>query len=93
MGLCLSLVAGIHCGEVVAGEIGDQRRQIVFVGDVVNTAARIEAQAKAQGRGLMVSEALFSRADLPTGVVATQLGNFPLKGKADPVELLEINRG
>jgi hypothetical protein len=30
-------------GTVTAGEIGDLRKQIVFVGDILNTAARLEA--------------------------------------------------
>ncbi|MGB7301200.1 MAG: adenylate/guanylate cyclase domain-containing protein [Burkholderiaceae bacterium] len=81
--------SGIHCGEVIAGEIGDQRKQIVFVGDVVNTASRIQAQARAHGRGLMLSETLLSRIELPVGVQAKELGMIALKGKVEPVELFE----
>jgi adenylate cyclase len=81
---------GIHCGEVVAGEIGDQRRQIVFVGDAVNTAARIEAQAKANERSLLVSGVYLSRTELPANIRADALGKIALKGKAEPVELFEL---
>lgn len=81
--------SGMHCGKVVAGEIGDQRRQIVFVGDVVNTAARIEAHARAQGRKLLLSETLVSRIELPVEVQVKELGMIALKGKAEPVELFE----
>ena len=33
---------GLRGGTVTAGEIGDLRQQIVFVGDILNTAARLE---------------------------------------------------
>ena len=45
-----SFRTGIHSGRVVAGEIGDRRKQIVFVGDVVNTASRVQAEAKARDK-------------------------------------------
>jgi class 3 adenylate cyclase len=35
----------LHGGTVTAGELGDLRQQIVFVGDILNTAARLEEYA------------------------------------------------
>ncbi len=81
---------GIHCGNVVAGEIGEQRRQIVFVGDAVNTAARIEAEARANQRPLMVSGVYLNRTALPDRTHAKALGKIALRGKAAPVELFEV---
>jgi adenylate cyclase len=40
---------GLHGGTVTAGELGDLRQQIVFVGDILNTAARLEEYAKRGG--------------------------------------------
>jgi adenylate cyclase len=37
---------GLRGGIVTAGELGDLRRQIVFVADILNTAARLEEYAK-----------------------------------------------
>jgi adenylate cyclase len=34
--------AGLHCGSVVTGEMGSVKKEIVFLGDTVNTAARIQ---------------------------------------------------
>ena len=83
---------GIHCGRVVAGEIGDQRKQVVFVGDVVNTAARMEAEARARGKNLVVSGTLLSQIELPPGLLARPLGAVKPKGKEVMVELFEIVR-
>ena len=38
---------GLHGGPVVASECGDHKQEIVYFGDTVNTAARIEQQCKA----------------------------------------------
>jgi adenylate cyclase len=83
---------GIHCGRVVAGEIGDQRRQIVFVGDVVNTASRAEAEARARELGLVVTGTLLAQADLPPGIEARPLGAIRPKGKQQALDLFEVAR-
>ena len=41
-GLVPSFKAGIHIGKVTTGEIGKIKRDIIFTGDVLNTAARIQ---------------------------------------------------
>jgi adenylate cyclase len=76
---------GLHGGPVTAGELGDLRQQIVFVGDILNTAARLEEYAKRTGLDLVVSGALLERLVLPPGVQATRCGELALRGKAAPV--------
>jgi adenylate cyclase len=73
--------AGLHGGTVTAGELGDLRRQIVFVGDILNTAARLEEYAKRTGRDLVVSGSLLGRLELPPGVEARLCGELTLRGK------------
>lgn len=87
-----SFRTGVHCGRVVAGEIGDQRKQIVFVGDVVNTASRAEAEARARGMGLIVTGTLLAQIDLPAGIDARPLGAIRPKGKQQAMELFEVVR-
>jgi adenylate cyclase len=77
--------AGLHGGTVTAGELGDLRRQIVFVGDILNTAARLEAYAKRSGLDLVVSGSLLGRLELPPGVTARLCGELTLRGKEAPV--------
>ena len=91
-GTAPSFRTGIHCGRVVAGEIGEQRKQIVFVGDVVNTASRAEAEARARQRSLIVTGDLFAQIDLPPGIEARALGAVQPKGKEQAIELFEVIR-
>src|SRR5215468_11066941 len=83
---------GLHGGPVTGGELGDLRRQIVFVGDILNTAARLEEYAKRMNLGLVVSGALLERLALPDGVRAARCGELALRGKdarVDPYILPE----
>lgn len=71
---------GLHGGSVTAGELGDLRQQIVFVGDILNTAARLEEHAKREGLALVASEAIVGRLALPAGLAARPCGALALRG-------------
>ena len=77
---------GLHGGTVTAGELGDLRQQIVFVGDILNTAARLEEYAKRTGLDLVVSGTLLQRLALPLGIQASRCGELELRGKGARVE-------
>jgi adenylate cyclase len=72
---------GLHGGTVTGGELGDLRQQIVFVGDILNTAARLEEYAKRSSLDLVVSGALLERLALPAGIIAARCGELVLRGK------------
>lgn len=48
--------SGIHVGPAIVGELGDWKREIAFMGDVLNTTARIQGACKKAGTWLLVSE-------------------------------------
>jgi adenylate cyclase len=81
---------GLHGGTVTGGELGDLRQQIVFVGDILNTAARLEEYAKRTGLDLVVSGALLQRLTLPPGIEATRCGELELRGKEAPVAAFSL---
>jgi adenylate cyclase len=83
--------AGLHGGMVTAGELGDLRRQIVFVGDILNTAARLEEYAKRTGLDLVVSDSLLRRLELPPGIEARHCGELDLRGKEAPVAAYSLS--
>jgi class 3 adenylate cyclase len=72
---------GLHGGTVTAGEIGDLRKQIVFVGDILNTAARLEEHAKRTGLDLVASQTVLALMELPSHVGTTRCGELSLRGK------------
>jgi len=48
---CRAFRAGLHGGTVTAGELGDLRRQIVFVGDILDTAVELPPGVEARRCG------------------------------------------
>jgi adenylate cyclase len=83
----LGIGIGINYGEVIAGNIGtEQAMDYTVIGDVVNTAQRVESIANA-GQVLITKSAL-SRVEGKIKVRA--LEPVLLKGKSVPVEIYEV---
>lgn len=89
-GIKLNFRAGMHCGSVVAGEVGDNKREIVYFGDTVNTSARVEAYCKESGDSILISGDLISATDMPPDVTIESLGAIRLRGREAPIELFRI---
>lgn len=87
--------AGLHCGDVVVGELGDFKKAIAFVGDTVNTTSRIQGECSKQDIACIVSGDLLEQMGgaLPRDLTARSLGRMTLKGKAREVELFELTVG
>lgn len=79
--------AAIHCGSVVAGECGDSRRQITYLGDALNVTARLEGLARAQRFEMVISQRALSTVSLPKGLAAEDQGVFTLKGVREPMRV------
>lgn len=84
--------ASLHCGEIVAGEIGDVRREIAYVGDTLNVAARLLEAAKARGRDILVSADLLKSMALPAGLRVEPLPTLAVRGRNAPLEILALSR-
>jgi adenylate cyclase len=78
---------GLESGELVLGNIGaEQRYEYRAIGDIVNTAARIQGLNRVLGTRVLVSEAtLAGDSDPPL----RDLGTFLLRGKRLPVRVYE----
>jgi adenylate cyclase len=79
---------GIHAGEILLGNIGAMDHfEYRPVGDIVNTASRLEGLNKFIGTRILTSEDALG----PKNGVATRLvGRFVFKGKSNPVRVHEI---
>jgi adenylate cyclase len=78
---------GLESGELALGNIGaEQRYEYRAIGDIVNTAARIQGLNSILGTRVLVSAATLEGAQ---GVPARDLGTFILRGKRLPVAVHE----
>lgn len=84
--------AGFHYGRVTSGEVGLVKRQTIFSGDVVNTAAHIQASCNELGVDILVSKELLDVLSLRSQAYAIRpMGSIPLKGKRVAVELYTLD--
>jgi len=83
-----SNVFGVHSGETVVGNIGGSRRfDYTAIGDMVNTASRLEGANKYFGTGCCVSEEAAARCGPET--LFRPIGRVIVKGKTEPTTLFE----
>ncbi|MGH2604158.1 MAG: adenylate/guanylate cyclase domain-containing protein, partial [Dehalococcoidia bacterium] len=83
--------AALHVGTVVAGEMGDLKREIAFVGDTLNTAARLLAAARELGRDTVASTTLLDRLVLPEGLSGEAMAPVTLRGKERAVPFAALH--
>jgi adenylate cyclase len=80
----------LHFGPVIVGEIGDVKRAIVFNGDVMNTAARLEELSRGVDGGFLASRAAMDRFKSVPPFAVRDLGRLPIRGRADGIDVVGI---
>jgi adenylate cyclase len=83
----------LHGGPVIAGEVGDLKREITFLGDTLNTASRIAGEARKHEALVLSSADAIQGVRLPCGLHRHDIGPVPLRGKAEPVALVRLTSG
>jgi adenylate cyclase len=81
----------LHFGPVIVGEIGDIKRAIVFNGDVMNTAARLEELSRNVDGGFLASRAAMERFSAAPPFAVRNLGRLAIRGRADGIDVVGIN--
>jgi adenylate cyclase len=89
-GLVPTFKAGIHAGNVIAGEIGIHKRDITYSGDVLNTTARIRSMCKELNVELIASSDLLQHLSYIDQFNICALGSIELRGKKKKVELSSL---
>lgn len=90
-GQCPDFRGALHGGPVVVGEMGDLKREIVYLGDTFNTTARILSLAGERGEDLLVSSDTLKGAAVPDTLTAEALGATHLRGRVLPIELSAVS--
>jgi adenylate cyclase len=85
----LRIGIGIHVGTVIVGEMGyGAAMSVTAVGDIVNTASRLEGLTKTYGVELVVSEALALRAGVDLG--AAPRHEIEIRGRVERLAVRTI---
>jgi len=79
---------GLHSGDILLGAIGAMDHyEYGPLGDIVNTAQRIESLNKPLHTRILVSEEVIDQLD---GFLTRELGRFLLKGKIESISIYEL---
>lgn len=85
--------AGLHCGKVIAAVVGDLKKELIYNGDVLNTASRIRSYCTEINRKFCASADLISKLEnIDNEYKVEPLGVPNLKGKKNIVGLFSIER-
>jgi adenylate cyclase len=91
-GIVPRIRGSLHFGPVIVGEIGDIKRAIVFNGDVMNTAARLEELSRGVEGGFLISRAAMERFNSVPPFAVRDLGRLPIRGRTDGIDVVGLDR-
>ena len=82
---------GIHCGEVITGNVGtEDRKQYSVTGNTVILAARFEQLNKEFNSSVIVSKDVIDNMQTE-GIEYISLGNVTIKGFSNPMEVYKLS--
>lgn len=82
--------AGVNSGPVTVTEIGDIKRDIAYLSDVLNTASRIEGQCNALNSKLLISGYVKELLNDDENIVFKHHKDVKLKGKEEDVDIFSV---
>ena len=87
------LRAGLNAGPVLVSEIGDLKRELVYFGDSINTAAALQNQCKIEGVRMLISSVLYKQLNPSPRLKAQTLGPLSIKGKQRQIDTVSLTFG
>ena len=86
-GVDVGFGVGVNCGDAIVGNLGPSfRKDYTAIGDTVNTAARLESNAKRSE--VLISKNVYEL--VKDRVKAVSVGEIPLKGKSEKLEVFSV---
>ena len=89
-GVSPSFKAGIHSGEVTAGVIGVIKKDLVYSGDTLNTAARIRSKCHELDESFVVSGDFLHDFFTPYAYKVNEIGEMEFKGRSEKEKLYSV---
>ena len=82
--------AGVHGGTVVVAEVGAVQRALVYHGDVLNTAARIQAKCNETGFDLLATSETLSSVARDRQARFEPIGPLSVRGKTGTIDVFGL---
>ncbi len=82
--------ASLHAGSVSVTWIGTIKKEIVYHGDVLNTAARIQDECNKYGQKFLISEFMLNNIAVPEYLRSEFVAELQLKGKEKKVKIFGL---
>lgn len=89
-GVAPAIRCALHAGPAVVGEMGDVRKEITFLGDTVNTTARLANAARTLGAEVLLSEELAVQLPPTAEIPLVSFGAVECDGKSTPVPVVGV---
>ncbi|CUH53896.1 adenylate/guanylate cyclase domain-containing protein [Shimia marina] len=89
-GVAPSLRMGIAGGPVAVGECGWEKRQVVYIGDTINKAKRMQEACKAHDLSVILDAETAQGMTLPMGMGVTPVEQTTLRGRANATQMLTL---
>lgn len=83
--------AGIHGGKVVTGEIGVSKKEITYLGDILNTTARIEGLCNILDEDFLISEELLFKFNIDDKSRLREYKDREIRGKEQPITIYSLD--
>lgn len=81
---------GIHAGNVTAGYIGIIKKDLVYSGDTLNTAARIRSKCHELDQSFVYSAAFLKDFIIPPAYHSDEIGEIKLRGRDEKEKLYSL---
>lgn len=85
--------AGVHIGSATVLEVGEIKREISYLGDVLNTSARIQGKCGDLGETLLISESLYDQlTNIPDNLSLKPIGSVGLRGREKAINIISVRK-
>ncbi|KPA23510.1 Adenylate cyclase 1 [Shimia sp. SK013] len=91
-GVAPTLRIGMAAGPVAVGECGWEKRQVIYIGDTINTAKRLQDACKPYGVSVMTDADTVARMNMPDDVTATEMGRTTLRGRETETLMMALGQ-
>jgi adenylate cyclase len=82
--------AGLHVGKVIVTWVGELKKEIVYIGDTVNTASRIQEDCKRLEKDFLISEDILKHIGSFGATRASFVEETIPRGRVSPVKLYSL---